>query len=190
MAESKELPVKNIVNIGLLIAGFLVVRKVLTTLGIVKTAQEQQEEKEAGNLEAGSEKQVTKVDTSKPELALNPNYWRTIMQDYKKRILKGAEIGKDRTNKIFNPNLSNKKTFVENINRAAFDVKNSKGIFNDNEDALYNVFQNMKNQVQISYLADTFQKLNNKDMASYIKGFTNEEERAKIFRIIKNKPLI
>ena len=46
MAESKELPVKNIVNIGLLIAGFLVVRKVLTTFGIVKTAEEKEQEQQ------------------------------------------------------------------------------------------------------------------------------------------------
>ena len=188
MAQSKELPVKNIVNVGLLIAGFLVVRKVLTTFGIVKTAEEKQQEEQSGKLEEGSETQADKVDTTKPQLSLNPSYWKTLLKDYKVKVYKNQEIPFTRLNMLLNT-LQNGKTWEFNFLNWAGRIYNSKGVFNDDESRLYNVFQAMRSQLQISYLSDVFQKRYKKDMLDYIKGFTNEEERAKLFRIIKSKPL-
>jgi hypothetical protein len=88
------------------------------------------------------------------------------------------------------PENSQNGTFVQQINKAVIAILNSKGLFNDDEDALYNIFTKLKSQFAISYVADQFGKQTNKNMFNYIKGFTNSEEQAKLYNILKNKPLI
>jgi hypothetical protein len=63
-------------------------------------------------------------------------------------------------------------------------IYDSEGIFNDCETCLYDVFRKMNYFPQISFLAEVFSIKYKKDLFQYIKGFSNEEERATIFDIV------
>ena len=186
VTQAKEFPIKNVIYIGGAVVGFIVVKKLLETLGIIQTAQERANEIKSGNLEQGSTGDTSTVNPSNPALALNPNYWKTILVYLaKKRKIKtvpAQEIGK-----LLNPGPS--ANFLTSFENWAGRVYSSKGFFNDDESRLYDIFQNMKSQIQVSYLSLTFSQKYKKDMLDYIKGFTNEEERAKIYDIIRNKAL-
>lgn len=190
MADNKELPVKNIINIGLLIAGVLVVKKVLETIGVIQTAQEKKETEQSTSLEQGSTGPINVVNVKKPELSLNPNYWTTIFASINKQraLKKLAPLTKQQVAAILHKNLGGSDFYTAMKNYAGR-IYQSKGIFNDDESRLYSVFQSFPTQIQISFLSKTFTDVYKKDMLDYIKGFTNEQERSKIFDIIKNKPL-
>lgn len=67
-------------------------------------------------------------------------------------------------------------------------LKKSKGLFNDDESAVYGVFQNMKTQSQVSFLADTFQSMYGVSLAAYLLSFLDEDEMQKVLAIIKRLP--
>lgn len=63
---------------------------------------------------------------------------------------------------------------------------NAKGIFNDDEDAVYGVFRKLESKTQVSQIAGTFFKLYNKDLKNYLQppnGFLSESEWNKVVGI-------
>ena len=66
----------------------------------------------------------------------------------------------------------------------------SKNLFNDDETRLYNAFQKIRSQLILSFVALRFSTKYNKDLWNFVKDFTNDAEQAKIFNILKSKPLI
>ena len=189
MAEQKEFPIKNVIYIGGAIVGLIVVKKILETIGVLKTAEEKLAEQKSGNLETGSTGDTSTIDKSNPALSLNPNYYKTIFS-YINKLRAQKKLSKltgDQIGKILGNQMGG--NFLTAFKNYAGRIYQSKGIFNDDESRLYSVFQAMPTQLQISYLSSVFTQQYKKDMLDYIKGFTNEEERAKIFDIVKNKPL-
>lgn len=180
---------KTILNITLVIAIIVVGKKIGEKLGLFGTKQDEQ----ASELEEGSTGNTEVVNQQNPSLALNPNYWQTIGKEYNIKQQKANKpiLNKDSIGKLLSiqpsvyPNYWNLQ-----LDRVVFDIRNSKGLFDDNETALYGQFQKMKSQFMISYVASVFLKRYNKDMWSYITDFTNSDEQAKIYNIIKNKPLM
>jgi hypothetical protein len=180
---------KTILNITLVIAIIVVGKKIGEKLGLFNTKQDQQ----AAELEQGSTGSTEVVNPQNPALALNPNYYKTIAAEYNKKqiSLNKSKLTAADFTKLLSimpsvyPNLWNLQ-----LDKVVFDIRNSKGLFDDNETALYGKFQQMKSQFMISYVSDLFLKRYNKDMWSYITDFTNSDEQAKIYNIIKNKPLM
>jgi len=73
--------------------------------------------------------------------------------------------------------------------KLATDIYNSKGYFNDDEDALYGVFNALNYQTQVSSLAGWFYKKYKYDLYSYIKSFLNESELQQLKVLIDKKSL-
>jgi len=69
------------------------------------------------------------------------------------------------------------------------EILNSKGVFNDDEEMVFNAFNKLRNQAQVSYIAELFQK-DKRDLTTFLKSFLNTEEMAKLYRIVANKPLL
>lgn len=72
--------------------------------------------------------------------------------------------------------------------RLATQVKDAKGVFNDDEDSLYTVLQEAESKVNLSYISYLFGREYNKSMSEYINGFTNQEERQKIIKLVNQLP--
>lgn len=108
------------------------------------------------------------LDKSIKALLFIPNYLKDLLNDVKSKNLNPLE-----------------QTYAI----LCYKIYDSKGIFNDEEDSIYNSFQILNSKAQISYLSNTFSKIYNKDLLSYLKNFLNSDELTKIYQIIKNKPL-
>jgi len=67
-------------------------------------------------------------------------------------------------------------------------IKDAYGIFNDDENAIYGVFELLKTKSQISYLALKFNQYYNMSLLGYLQSFLNESELAKVADIINKKP--
>ena len=169
----------NLTRIAIGIGAAIVLYKLADFFGLIKSQQEKEQEKSATALETGSSASTDKIDLNNGSLALSPNYVSTIgkkiLADYKKAGKKAPDL------KLFWGKYS--------YDQLSKQVYNAKGIFNDDEDSLFGVFRTLNTQFQIAFLSNYFYKLYKKDLLSYILGFTNTEERAKLYDIIKNKKL-
>lgn len=65
-------------------------------------------------------------------------------------------------------------------NAIADSIYNAKGIFDDNEDAIYNAFKSIKAKTQLSQLSDVFKNKYGKDLYNYLTSFLDEEELGKV----------
>lgn len=82
-------------------------------------------------------------------------------------------------------------TYLLNSTSATLLAKNiydSKGYFNDDEDKLYGVFKSLKTKSQVSYLAEFFYKKYSKDLVAYLQTFLNDDEMARLKKIIDPLP--
>tara|TARA_R110000868_G_C10964734_1_gene768992 strand:- start:6406 stop:6993 length:588 start_codon:yes stop_codon:yes gene_type:complete len=179
-----------ILNIGLLIAAGLVGRKLLQTFGVLKTAEEQKNIEQSGAIITGSELTPTKPDASNPALAFNPKYNTVLIADYNKKNNITTNVGFVATRQKFMPVDKTKPTgWPSQLITVAKEIYNSKGLFNDDEQMLFNSFNKLRNQAQVSYIAEIFQK-DKRDLTTFLKSFLNDEEMAKLYRIVANKPLL
>lgn len=179
-----------ILNIGLLIAAGLVGRKLLQTFGVLKTAEEQKNIEQSGAIIAGSELTPTKPDASNPALAFNPKYNNVLIADYNRKNNITTAAGMANTRLKFMPIDKTKPTgWGSQLITVAKEIYNSKGLFNDDEQMLFNSFNKLRNQAQVSYIAEIFQK-DKRDLTTFLKSFLNDEEMAKLYRIVSNKPLL
>jgi hypothetical protein len=60
------------------------------------------------------------------------------------------------------------------------------GLFNDDENAVYDVFRNMHYQTSLSILSYVFSQTYSESLYDYLTGFLSESEMKKIFDIVKN----
>ena len=190
--KQTEIPTKNIINIGLLIAGFLVVKKVLEKIGVLKTSADIKEEQQSEALETGSTTTSQVIDKNKPELALNPTYWKAILNDInKKRIAKKLpKLTSENIAKLLTNDLAIKTNYVYQADNIWNQIMVSKGVFNDDENRLYNAIQKIRSQLILSFIVYRVSTRFKIDFWNFIKDFTNEAEQSKIYNIIKSKPLI
>jgi hypothetical protein len=184
-----NIPTGTILNIGLLVGAFLVGRKLLQTFGVVKTEKEKEQAANVNQAETGSVTQSSVVNPSNPALALNPRYHFTIVNDYIKKKGVSKPSGED-LKKIYTPFPGSNIFYDVALQGIAKQIWNSKGLFNDNEEQLFDAFQKARNQAQISYIAGVFQRDYKRDLFSFLQSFLNEAEISKVYNIIKGKPLI
>lgn len=189
--QQTQIPTTQIINIGLLIAGFLVVKKVLEKIGVIKTAEEQKQEEQSQQLEQASTQTVVNIDPKNPGLALNPGYWKTILtkinSDRKK--LNKQPLTSNQIAALLKNDPGNKLDYVRQADNIMVQIFASKGLFNDNENMLFNAFQKIRSQLILSFVSLRFSTKHNSDLWNYVKGFTNDAEQSKIYNIIKSKPL-
>jgi|694.fasta_scaffold12328_9 hypothetical protein len=76
----------------------------------------------------------------------------------------------------------------DTANLLAERLYNAKGIFNDNESAVYGVFQLLKTRSQVSYLAMIFYQKYNKSMLTYLLEFLNDQEMLTVAKITNKLP--
>lgn len=62
------------------------------------------------------------------------------------------------------------------------------GWINDDEQAVYNVFRNMTNQLQVSQVADAYSQLYNSDLFGDIDYYFSDVEVSNVWNIIKQLP--
>lgn len=92
------------------------------------------------------------------------------------------------TPQLYLDNPSDKNIDGRKAIALAKQVKDSKGVFNDDEDGLYSVFQQAGSKINLSYISYIFGREYNKSMSEYINGFTNQEERQKIIKLVNQLP--
>jgi hypothetical protein len=130
MARSNFLKDNSNLIIGLVVVYFgytKIVKPLLESVGLSQSEAELEVEKQ----------------TSNPQSAWNPNYWRK----------GGATI-------ITNENVNN---YIEKI-------WNAPGYFSDDFDAVLGVFKQLKTKSQVSYLADKFNQVKGKDLLNWLQG--------------------
>lgn len=192
MEQPKQTQINTgmLLNIGLVIGGILIGRKVLQSIGILKTAEEQKNIEQTGAIITGSELTPTKTDPSNPALAFNPKYNNVIIAEYNKKNNITSAAGFMSTREKFMPvDKSKPKSWGSQLYAIRTEILNSKGLFNDDEEMVFNAFNKLRNQAQVSYIAELFQK-DKRDLTTFLKSFLNEEEMAKLYRIVSNKPLL
>ena len=67
---------------------------------------------------------------------------------------------------------------------------NAKGIFKDDESAVYSVFKSIGSQTKLYFFNEFFKVYTKKDVVEFVSDFMNEDEMSRIYLIIKNKPLL
>lgn len=194
MATEKDYTGK-IINIGLLVVGFIVVKKTLETLGIIKTAKETEQEGKADQLDKGSTGDQTKINIENPELSFTPNYWATInnkvlipklIPNYK-TLSKEALVQKMKDLKIIPLYIGDPTVYLKYVD-TIFNA-NKVWFLPDKEEEVNSIFRLLKSQQQISYLTYRFFERTKKDLLTYLKDFMNTEQLATVQDLIKNKPL-
>lgn len=67
-------------------------------------------------------------------------------------------------------------------------LKRAKGIFNDNEGAVYSAMKELKTQSQLAQVAQVFFKEYDQNLLEYLRDFLNDKEQARVYSLIKNLP--
>jgi len=192
MEQPKQTQINTgmLLNIGLVIGGLLIGRKVLQSIGILKTAEEQKNIEQTGAIIAGSELTPTKTDITNPALAFNPKYNNVIIAEYNRKNNITTAAGMAATRQKFMPvDKSKPASWGSQLFAIRTEILNSKGLFNDDEEMVFNAFNKLRNQAQVSYIAELFQK-DKRDLSTFLNSFLNNEEMAKLYRIVANKPLL
>jgi hypothetical protein len=70
------------------------------------------------------------------------------------------------------------------LSKALYDAK---GLINDDETLVYNVFASLPNLFVASALTFTFKETYNKDLQTYLQSFLNESEYNKLVKILNSK---
>jgi hypothetical protein len=68
-------------------------------------------------------------------------------------------------------------------------IYNAKGLFNDNEAAIYGVFRTLKTKTQVSSLSQGFFDMYKTDLYGFMENFLNLEELGKISEICNKLPI-
>lgn len=68
------------------------------------------------------------------------------------------------------------------------DLWDAKGVFNDNEEAVYGIFRSLSTKSQVSFLSERFYNIKGKDLIQWLNGFLSTEELAKIYNIVQKLP--
>lgn len=88
--------------------------------------------------------------------------------------------------------VGSKKTIklltASDANILAKRIYNAWGVFNDNEEALYAVFRELRYQSQVASLVDAYRSLYKLDLLGALKSKLNDKELAEVIHIISIKP--
>ena len=154
--------------------GVYALKKVGEFLGVFKTA----EEEKVDTSTASASESAEEIQSGNPYIAFNPNYAVAIVQAYNKKFKP----------KVFNGNYQMRVSPLQ-YKMYADQLYNAKGgIFNDNEDSVYDIFRSITTQWQLSLLASTFHAFYKKDLLEYLKGFLDANELSTLLQIISNYP--
>jgi len=172
MAETSTI-LKNAFLIAGAVVGFIALKKIAETFGIIQTKEESKVET-ATEDSAGTS---TEANVSNPFLAFNPLYSNALVTAYNKKYPK----------KVWD---IKKQEGMERTQYKAFSrtLLNAKGIINDDEDAIYSIFRNIQTQYQLSVLSRVFNVYWKKDLLEYLKGVLKADELAPILAQVKNYP--
>ena len=154
--------------------GVYALKKVGEFLGVFKTV----EEEKVDTSTASASESAEEIQSNNPYVAFNPNYAIAIVQAYNKKFKP----------KKFDGNYQMKvsplqyKTYADQLYNAYG------GVFNDNEDSVYDIFRTITTQWQLSLLAGFFHTFYQKDLLEYLKGFLDANELNTLLQIISNYP--
>jgi hypothetical protein len=172
MADTSTI-LKNAFLIAGAVVGFIALKKIAETFGIIQTKEENAVET-ATEESAGTS---TEAVSTNPFLAFNPLYSNALVTAYNKKY----------PSKVWDIAKQEK---IERTQYKAYsrDLLNAKGIINDDEDKIYSIFKNIQTQYQLSVLARVFNFYWKKDLLEYLKGVLNADELAPILAQVKNYP--
>jgi hypothetical protein len=75
------------------------------------------------------------------------------------------------------------RAFAEKL---AEQIHSADGFFNDDEDAVYAAFRQMKTKNDVSWVADNFQQKYSKDLYTYVRAFMSDDEISIVHGIVNN----
>lgn len=178
MAKVTSAQVGEYLKIGLYMAGAFIAYKAIKglaeTFGIIKT-------KEETGLDTATEDaggSSTEANASNPLLAFNPQYTKALIRAYNKKFAP----------KKFDDNKQNGGFKGEDYYKMISTLNLAKGFFDDNEDAIYNVFRNIQTQFQLSQLSLFWSTYRKTDLLEFLKGVLSAKEIAPILSQVKNYP--
>jgi hypothetical protein len=182
MAKVTSGQVGEYLKIGLYIAGAFVaykaIKKITETFGLTKTEEEEQVE----DATEDSAETSTEVIQSNPFLAFNPQYGKALAIAYNKKFAP----------KKFDNIKQNAGRKGEDYYKMCLTLRRAKGnyftLYNDNEEAVYNVFRNLQTQFQLSQLSLFWSEYAKSDLLEYLKSFLNADELKPILDQVKNYP--
>jgi hypothetical protein len=104
-----------------------------------------------------------------------------------------TQITQMQTDDYFSPNYYTKfpgalLIRVADANILAKRIYDAKGVFNDDENAVYGVFQSLKTKSQVSFLASVFYTNYKKSLYGYLLSFLNTQEMANVAAICNKLP--
>lgn len=125
-----------------------------------------------------------------------------------KKLLEKIGLSDSKNDVQLESNLSNKyltpEPFLEFRKKTGFKVPvyaedslinafvqrlwNSKGVFNDNEDEVYQIFRSAQSKLQVSCFAYYFNQIKGRNLIEFLSSFLNSDEIARIAEIINKKP--
>lgn len=151
---------KTFFNWALAISGAFAIYKILQKIGIIGTKEDAQAEAllQSDTLTVGYDKTLGKLYRDK--------YGRNITRaDIDRMVFSGTQN-----------------------NAFAGRIVKAKGIFNDDETAIYTVFRQFKSKFQLYFFSRFFLATKGKDLVFYLSEFMNNEEVSRIFTIIDKLP--
>lgn len=148
----------NPIMLILSVALVVFIFKMFQKIGVTDTKEERRDSRQAYKLEGIKE--------------FDPKEAQRMTDKLVKQGKTKAEILK------LSPNLTRMGTIARNI-------YDSKGFFKDDEIRALSFFNLLKNRYELALLSAYFSKEYKKDLVSYWKSFTNEEEQARLYRILK-----
>ena len=84
--------------------------------------------------------------------------------------------------------ITDKLSFpLSEYNNMAQKIEDSKGFFNDDEEAVYEVFQRLKTNSDVLKLQEVFGIRDDKDLFGYLRNFLNNDELQKINDILAQR---
>jgi hypothetical protein len=120
-----------------------------------------------GLFKSSEEKAFDKFSENK---GWDPFFWQDMLDQMKKK-------GGKASIKILNKDLQSKY---------AKQLYDAEGTFNDDENAVYDVFRNMHNLTSLSILCYVFSQTYSESLYDYLTGFLSDSEMRNIYDIVKN----
>lgn len=150
-------------NVVLIVVGLIalfLIFKIFRGVGLIKSADEEKEEKQAGLL--------MNVDW------LKPKYYTEQLQILRN---KKPQTWKFKVDTYF-PN-------IPNFQKYARQIWDSKGFWKDNESSAIGVMKSMISKSEASFFADFFQKYYKRDLATFLETFMNDKQLNIVYESLK-----
>lgn len=68
-------------------------------------------------------------------------------------------------------------------------IYNARGVFNDNENEIYNVIASIPNRMSLSFIAHQFKGRYGENMLNFLKSFLNPSELLRVYELVVKKPI-